>query len=324
LTRHPERFHFVVECPIGRTEARRWTVTPSAGDVGRHPFVLRVQDARGRVLETARSVVCVAPAAAGVGKPLRILLVGDSLTHASVYPNVLARLLSKPGNPKWTMLGTHRPKNAAAGVAHEGYGGWTWQRFLEHYEPHPDGTYRKRSSPFIFPDPGSGKPKLNIPRYFSEYGGTPPHVVVFLLGINDCFTANPDDLAAMDARIGTVLKKADALLAAFHAAAPSCLLGVCLTPPPNARESGFDANYKGRYHRWGWKRIQFRLVERMLEHFEGREKERIVPVPTELNLDPVNGFPTNNGVHPNKFGYSQIAASLYAWLKWELAAGAVH
>ena len=40
-----------------------------------------------------------------------------------------------------------RSTNAADGVAHEGYGGWTWQRFVSHYEPAPDGTHRKRSGP---------------------------------------------------------------------------------------------------------------------------------------------------------------------------------
>jgi lysophospholipase L1-like esterase len=95
-----------------------------------------------------------------------------------------------------------------------------------------------------------------------------------------------------------------------------------LTTPPNARESGFEASYKGRYHRWGWKRIQHRLVQRMMERMSGREKESIFLVPTELNIDPVDGYPVDNGVHPNKEGYAQIGASFYAWVKvWMAAAG---
>ncbi len=92
-------------------------------------------------------------------------------------------------------------------------------------------------------------------------------------------------------------------------------LAVGLTTPPNSREEGFEANYHGRYHRWGWKRIQHRLVQRMLERLGHREKENIYLVPTELNLDPVDGYPNNNGVHPNPVGYAQIGASFYAWLK---------
>ena len=42
-------------------------------------------------------------------------------------------------------------------------------------------------------------------------------------------------------------------------------------------------------------------------------------MPTELNLDPVDGYPNNNGVHPNPAGYAQIGGRFYAWLKAWLA-----
>ncbi|NQT15406.1 MAG: hypothetical protein HQ582_21800, partial [Planctomycetes bacterium] len=48
--------------------------------------------------------------------------------------------------------------------------------------------------------------------------------------------------------------------------------------------------------------------------------EHLFIVPTQLNLDPEAGYPTNNGVHPNTFGYNQIGASIYAWLKARLHA----
>ena len=94
--------------------------------------------------------------------------------------------------------------------------------------------------------------------------------------------------------------------------------GVGLTTPPNSRESGFEANYKGQYHRWEWKRVQHELVRRELEHFGGREKDRIYVIPTELNIDCVDGYPVDNGVHPNATGYKQIGASIYCWLKYRL------
>jgi lysophospholipase L1-like esterase len=125
----------------------------------------------------------------------------------------------------------------------------------------------------------------------------------------------------MDETIGKTRVQAETLLAAFRKAAPKAALGVCLTTPPNARESGFKANYQDTYHRWGWKRIQHRLVQRRLSHFGGREAERIFVIPTELNLDPVEGYPENNGVHPNPTGYQQIGDSIYAWLKWRLQEG---
>lgn len=322
LTETPEAFHFRVTCDIGESEARRWRVTPVPADVGDHPLSVTVTDADGKSLGAAEMVLRVTKSDAGADRPIRLLIVGDSLTHATHYPNHIAELLSRPGNPQWTMLGTHRPTAAKTGVAHEGYGGWTWQRFAAHHEPNPDGTYRKRSSPFVYLDK-TGKPQLDPRQYFEkECGGKPADVIVFMLGINDCFSFNPDDPKSLESGISAVFEHAETLLAAFHKAAPHAKLGICLTPSPNARESSFQANYKGKYPRWGWKRIQHRLVQLQLSQFKGREQEQVFIVPTQLNIDPVDGYPTNNSVHPNPLGYGQIGAEIFAWLKAELAADA--
>ena len=325
LTETPEQYRFEIRCDIGTSEERRWTVTPEEKDTGDHSMEVIVKNSQGQVLERAKTTLRIAPKDAGAGRALKLLIVGDSLTAATAYPNEIARLLSVEGNPKWTMLSDNRPASAAAGVAHEGYGGWTWASFLTKYEPMPERTpdgkgWKKRSSPFVFID-ANGKPSLDIPRYLREVcGGQSPDVVTFLLGINDCFGAKVDDPAAMNKTIDGALDNAEKLIAAFQAASPQTVFAVGLTTPPNAREEGFEANYKGKYHRWGWKRIQHRLVQRMLERMGGREKENIHLVPTELNLDPVDGYPVNNGVHPNAVGYAQVGTSFYAWLKAWLAA----
>ncbi len=316
LTKTPEAFRFQVVCSLGKDEERRWTVLPEAADVGEHPLTVVVADSTGKELGRADTVLKVVPADAGTGRSIRLLIVGDSLTHGTIYVNEIARLLSLPGNPTWTMLGTHKPPQSAEGVAHEGYGGWTWDRFVSSYEPSPDGNSQKRGSPFVFLGE-DGKPALDLQRYFQQHcGGQRPDFITILLGINDCFGANPDDPARMDATIDSMFTRADTLLEAFRRAAPDAEVGICLVPPPNAREEGFQANYQGKYHRWGWKRIQHRLVQRQLSHFADREKIFIVPI--ELNLDPVDGYPVNNGVHPNALGYNQIGVSIYAWLKARL------
>lgn len=320
LTETPEAYRFEVKCDIGAMQDRCWTVRPVAKDVGDHAMEVTVRDAAGRILEQAKTVFRVAPADAGKDRPLRLLIVGDSLTAATIYPNEIGRLLRLQGNPKLTMIGTHKREGLSQpGVLHEGYGGWKWADFLGKWDPVPAGVTagplaRRSTSPFLFAD-ARGKGVMNLPRYFKENGGLPPDVVTFLLGINDCFGAPPDKPDAMDKHIDGVLDHAEKLLSAFREAAPEAVLAVGLTTPPNARESGFEANYKGRYHRWGWKRIQHRLVQKMLARFGGREKDNLVLVPTELNLDPVDGYPVNNGVHPNPAGYAQIGMSFYAWLK---------
>ncbi len=317
LTERPEQYRFKIESELGTAEPRRWTVTPKASDVGDHSLSVSVSDSKGNLIQNGKLIVHVAAASIDAPRSIRLLLVGDSLTHQSIYANELARLLSQPGNPTWTMLGTHRPADAANGVVHEGYGGWTWERFATYWaQRDPAKAINQDSgSPFVFAVDG-GKPEIDIARYFElSCSGDRPNYVTFLLGINDCFHCDPEKATEIDARIDSMFKHADELIAAFLKSAPKAEIGICLTTPPNARESGFEANYQGKYHRWGWKRIQHRLVQRELDHFVGRESERLFIVPTELNLDPMDGYSVDNGVHPNAVGYRQIGASIFAWLK---------
>ena len=312
LTQTPENYTFSVECDIGRTEKRRWTATPKKKDVGDHVLRITVENTRGKKLAKGRFTLRILPQNAGEGKKLKLLIVGDSLTAVSVYPDEIARLLSKPGNPDWVMFG----RNKRGKVRHEGFGGWTWKRFNTAHVVKPTRPGLKYgSSPFVFAD-SKGKPQLDVARYLKEHcGGEAPDVITFLLGINDCFGANPK---ASDKRIDQVLKEAEKLLGAFRKAAPKAALAVCLTPAPNSREEAFQANYNGRYPRWGWKCIQHHLVQRMMKNFYGREKDGIHVIPAELNIDPIDGYPEDNSVHPNKDGYAQIGASMYCWLKWWL------
>lgn len=319
LTEEPDRYRFEVRCDVGTAEARRWVVAPDKNDIGSHALKVSVFLDENLVESANTTLQVVASDAGATADGIRLLIIGDSLTHASAYPNEVARLLSLPGNPKWQMLGSHKPASAKDGVVHEGYGGWTWQRFASHFEPNPDGTYRKRSSPFVFKGE-NGSPKLDVSRYFSEQcqGATPDYIVI-MLGINDCFGAPPDDSAAMDDRINATFAHANTLLSSLREFAPAAQIGICLTTPPNSRRSAFEANYKERYTRWGWKRIQHRLVQRQIGYVTQKRDPKISIVPTQLNLDPVNGYPNNNGVHPNKKGYVDIGTSVYSWLKWKLA-----
>lgn len=316
-------FHFDEDgqsLPLGTLDDRRWTWTPSARDLAQRRLRVRIYSRESnQPLATASSTLHVVRADAGQGSKISLLIVGDSLTHGTIYPNELAKLLSQPGNPHWQMLGTHRPASAATGVVHEGYGGWTWEAFVSRHVEKPDVSKRLQGSPFVFVN-ASGQPQLDMARYFDQHcGGQRPNVMTFLLGINDCFSVSPDDPAKIDERVDRVFAQADKLLSESRRAAPQADLAICLTPPPNSRQEAFAANYQDRYTRWGWKRIQHQLVQRQLKHFGGREAERIFIIPTQLNVDPIDGYPNNNAVHPNAVGYRQIAESIYAWLKWRMS-----
>lgn len=318
LTEKPEDYRFEFTCAVGQSEPKRWMVKPTNNDLGDHPLEVVVRDSKGAVVERGKTTLHVSPRDAGDGRALRLLVIGDSLTHGSVYPNEIFSLMSLPGNPKLSMLGTHKPPGVKPGVAHEGYGGWKWSDFLTKFNPKPatdtaGPLARKTTSPFIFPSADGKAGVFDLNRYFRDHcAGSPPEVITFLLGINDCFAANPKD---PESKITDVLANAEKLLAEFRKAAPKAKLAVGITTPPNSRQEAFTANYQDRYSRWNWKRIQHRLVQRMLTQLRGREKENIFIVPTELNLDPVDGYPANNAVHPNPVGYGQIGTSFYCWIK---------
>ncbi|MBI1349007.1 hypothetical protein GC163_22275 [bacterium] len=312
LTETPDKYRFEVTSDIGHTETNRWVVTPTEKDVGDHPWLVKIFEG-DHLLGQQSMTWHVSPAGIPGQKDYSLLLIGDSLTHASLYPNELYQRLNAEGKTHWTMLGTHKPTNAKPGVAHEGYGGWTWQRFVTHYEPMPDLANRKHSSPFVFLD--GDKPKLDVAKYIeTACAGRQPDFVIVMLGINDCFGANANDPAALDSHIDRVFGYADTLIQTIQSTASQAELGLCLTTPPNARESGFTANYKGKYTRWNWKKIQHRLVEKELAHFGDQADQKRWIVPTELYIDPEAGYPVDNAVHPNATGYAQIAASMQAWL----------
>lgn len=307
---------YEVDCRLGTADANRWTLTATPADVGEVPLMVRAKDPSGAIVQTASTVVTVVPQTTGADKHIRLLIIGDSLTHATVYPNEIARLLNEPGNPQWKMLGTHRPGSAAEKVAHEGYGGWTWTAFNTRFAA--DASKPGSSSPFVFAG-SDGKPVLDMTRYFDERcGGERPDFVIIKLGINDGFAFNPNDAKQLDSQIDGIFQQAETLLSELRKSAPAAQIGICLTTPGNARDEAFVANYQDRYPRWGWRQIQHRLVERQIAHFANREDTSITLIPTELNLDIVDGYPDNNAVHPNTYGYQQIGKTVYSWLKWRL------
>lgn len=264
---------------LGKND-RKWSFVPKADDVGHHLLTIAVESDRGgpTLAETETTLVVSAPNSSGA----RLLLVGDSLTAAGVYPAALARLM-----PSSTF------------VSH-GVGGWRYAYALS-----------SPTSPF-----------LDVDAYVRDaFAGVPPDVVTFELGINDVFNGSRDlggmdDPAAVERAIDIMLESADALLARFRASMPAATFGIALVTPPNARESAFEANYGARVppvHRASWRRAQHRTVQRQIAHFGGREREGIFLIPTEVSLDPWAGFPIDNALHPNALGYEQIATTFHAW-----------
>lgn len=318
---------FDVTCAKGRQQEERWTWTPAESENGVYALSLEVRDIDDKIVAQGKTVVRVAKARAGEGQPLSVLAIGDSLTGASIYTDELLKLFAAPGNAALKLVGTHKPAGTVEGNVHEGYGGWTFGRFMTQYVATPQERRNMGSSPFVFLQ--DGKPAFDFPRYVREsLGGTAPDVVTVMLGTNDVFGAKDENLEEVTT---SILENAEKLLAGIRAGAPNASIGLMMTVPPSASQDAFGANYGANQTRWQYRKNQHRLVERLMERFGGREGEKLFIVPTHLNLDCVNNYPlleapanarasqkiirANNGVHPSAEGYRQIADSLYSWLK---------
>lgn len=323
---NPRNVVFDVTCRRGAQQSERWTFTPTEKDVGSHPLRIEVLDQTNTVIARADTAVRVSQAFAGAGKPIRGLAIGDSLTNASAYTQQLVDLCAAEGNPLLTLIGT---RGRGEKNRHEGYGGWTAERFATKYTGTArGGAYKECGSPFIYKD-GDEDPKLDFPRFCKEYNeGKPLDFVTILLGCNDTFSSTDDTI---EERIDRMFTHYETLVKMIQDHSKDTIIGALFLVPPAATQDAFGANYRCSQTRWQYKRNQHRVVERMMAQFGGREEGNLFLLPSHVNLDCVNNYPKktapwnvrtsvettrlNNGVHPAVEGYKQIGDTIYSWLK---------
>jgi len=322
LARDPDAYRFEIDDSGlgGSIERRRWHLTPRPDQVGPHRVTVRVSDADGKLLAEATTRLWIL-SPQPIEHPANILIVGDSTIHQSLVPNQLWTLLNawSPGSVRF--IGTHHPvpdlpiyRKPLPGVFHEGYGGWAWQTFASHYEPGQEKVYKLPRSPFVFLE--DGRPTLDVGRYLQEQGARGKlNAAVFDLGINDTFSANPDDPRNLDASIAAALEWADKLLHGFQDAAPEAALVILLPPPFTRSKAVFQRRYGSIQPEFGdpWRhrRVVQTLGRRMIEHFDGHAPQ-IKLIPMNAMLDTVDGYWAVDPGHPNEAGGLQIAAALFA------------
>ena len=344
LTRRIHELVFDVACARGAQQRERWTFTPAGKDVGRHRLVLSLCNEEMQVIAAATTTVRVVAAEAGAGRQVSCLIIGDSLTAATHYPRRVRELFAMPSNPSLSMIGTAPARGGGDGTTHEGYGGWTCQRFVTYATPNPafaaDKTQepfvqysggRRRTSPFIFLR--DGKPVFDFPRYIKEQAeGRGPDFVTIALGCNDTFSATEETI---EERIDSMFGYLDTLIAGIRAARADTKIGIVSLVPPAGAQDAFGRNYRCGQTRWQYRRNQHRVLERTVAKYGGLEERHIYIIPAYVNLDTMRGYPTrtappfphagskvvrlSNGVHPAKSGYYQMGDSIYCWMKALLA-----
>src|SRR5262249_54927848 len=107
LVLNPANYAFDVHCTKGKQQQERWTFIPQATDTGDHPFQLDVRNEQNELVARGKSTLRVTRADRGEGREATMLLIGDSLTQASAYPQRLLTLCQKPGNPNLRLIGTY-------------------------------------------------------------------------------------------------------------------------------------------------------------------------------------------------------------------------
>ena len=333
---NPANYIFEARSKKGRWDEKRWSFTPDDKDTGSFKLTINVIGNQG-LLASKDVTVVVSPRNAGRKKSLSVLLVGDSITAASHYPARIQTLFRQPGNPELKMIGSHsgggRPV-LPGGVAHEGYGGWTWKAFNQKYLN--DAKFAKLTkrkdiafarSPFL--SMKNGKVVHDLQGYFNRRnGGKTPDIITINLGVNDVFSANDSNIESV---IDNIFKNMDTLLREMRKAAPNAVIGVGLPTEGALSQDAFGKNYASRYSRWQYKKNQHRLVEAMIQKFAKANPYNVQIIPVYLNLDCENNFPIvqspvnsgnkrtlqrlNNGVHPSRDGYYQIGDTFYCWMK---------
>jgi lysophospholipase L1-like esterase len=331
LTVNSANYVFDVDCPKGRNDAKRWRFVPSGKDIGSYTWNIKVFNSENELVAEGSTKIIVSPADAGKGKNISLLMIGDSLTNATVYPTTVYELMSKSGI-NLTMIGNNGGGGRKPGkVAHEGYGGWRWKTFCTKWaEPKNDKDYRAKSH-FLFLK--NGKPELDFKAYVNKCAkGRNPDFVTIMLGTNDVFACTDENIAD---NIKEIMSYADKFIAEIQKQAPNTQIGVALTVPPVSSQDAFGSNYKCSQTRWQYRRNQFKLVEVMIEKFGNGKIKNVSLIPAYTGIDCENNFPMrkeslnsrndqsimrhSNGVHPAKSGYEQIGDVFYAWLKYKLS-----
>ena len=254
-------------------------------------------------------------------------MVGASQTSAGHYADRMVELMERPGNPVFKTIGSKGRKGK-----HEGYGGWRWISFLTRWgytnSKKMDGMHPDRpvgfNSPFLFPDK-DGKGVFDLQKYLDKHNnGKAPDVVSFQLGLNDILMSKPHNIVEKTEKS---IQEMELLIAEFRKLKPAPEI-LIFQHIPGADQDAFGANYACNTTSWQYRKYLDIYNRALLK--KGKELN-INVVPIYMNIDTENNMKflkqpvnvdnprmimrANNGVHPAREGYRQMADTLYCYVK---------
>jgi hypothetical protein len=208
------------------------------------------------------------------GRAYNLLAIGNSLTRSgfSEQYDQASKDLDIDLNPIGTQGTT---------VRHEGRGGWRFDSFLG------------KESPFFFND------TISLKKYVKVNNFPDPEIFKISLGINDCYGKLPMD---------TIFNNAFKLIDIVHHDYPDALIIVALPSSCEKTGSGWISSY-GSMMNFERYQVRIRKLWKVLydKYAYGKFHRNIQISFDGLVIDRTNGYPKNNGVHPNPGGYRQLS-----------------
>ena len=166
---------------------------------------------------------------------------------------------------------------------HEGHSGWMFS------------TYLGSGSPFYIQN------EISFKKYVENNDLQNPDIIRISLGINDCFGNSPMD---------DIVRNASILIDDIFNDYPNSLIIIALPPLSEGTGAGWIADY-GNLSNFEPYLLRMRELWKRLhaKYSYGRYNKNIQLSFDGLFIDRINGYPIDNGVHPDQTGYSQLISS---------------
>jgi lysophospholipase L1-like esterase len=257
--------------------------------------------------------------------------IGDSTTIDGRPPAEFLYQLSLTSGLTLALQGskTATNNNDSTGVTRgtikcDAISGWTINQF-----------YTDPASPFVFAS------VFDYAQYLTANGLTMAanDWVILCLGLND-IASYTDDINLND-KISTMITQLDAMIVSIKAAVSGVRIALFLTIPTGDQTTFGQLNGSGQTA-WRFDRNRAIWVETMLTHYDARTAEKLYVFPYNAILDVPNNCQvmtggnentqpvvvtqnayrpeltfqvSYNGVHPANYGYWQMGAAAFAFLK---------